>query len=132
MRADSYFPYYRRLIVVSVAGLAWLVSIGLLWAYPRDGFRRGWTYESFGVFESFVVITPYRTGGSPALQAGEGLGLTIILTLIVTAVLLGGYYGISRNWRVYGQCKHCGYELYRGLYQTGPETCPECGVSLKS
>ena len=113
-------------------GSCWLTLVGLLWLLPTGAYRRGWAYESFGVFEAVVRVTPYRHSGRVAFEAGDGLGVSMVLTLVATVVAVLAYRTVERYWRVLGRCSKCGYQLYRGLYEMELGACPDCGNRIQT
>jgi len=118
----------RRFVTASLIGVAWLLVIGLLWALPNGGYRRGWSYEHYGVLEAFTRVRDYRTTGEiVGFKPAGGFVPSVVITILVTVAAIVSYrWLIPRRGRKPGHCPTCGYDL-RG---TVSDTCSECGEVL--
>lgn len=83
--------------------------------------------EHYGLLDAWMRVSSYHRsnpGQHLGYEAGNGLVLSIFITVVVTLAALGMYWWLVLRWRKPGYCVTCGYDL-RG---NPLGRCPECGA----
>ena len=127
----------RRIGVITVLNLVWIVLMWFLWCFPHSRSVHGGKdiRTSYGILQwqdltaageqvAIATLVPLRTAGTRRIHA---LAVTVTTVLCIgTTAFIGAYASRSmRNLTPRWRCQQCGYIVSAGSPRSN--VCPECG-----